>query len=290
MRCHFVALALCLVMLVGSVASAQVKTLPPPKLPEPFATPSATKFVKVIGWPEDRTPTAPKGFQVTAIAEKIESPRWIYVLPNGDVLVAQSRTLPKPEKLDAENKAEPKDAAKKAKEKQVKEGMKKSKTITGTSPNQITLLRDADGDGKFELREVFLKDLNQPLGMAILKDTLYIANTDAVLTFPYREGDTKIGEPGKKIINLPAGGYNNHWTRNILFNADGSKLYISVGSASNVAETQQKGEMTARSHHAGCVTLLLCDGSVRLIRETIEPTAWRALATRAGGEFVQDEL
>jgi glucose/arabinose dehydrogenase len=236
MRCHIVALALSILVALAAVASAQVKTLPPPKLPEPFATPSATKFVKVIGWPESKSPTAPKGFQVAAMAEKIESPRWIYVLPTGDVLVAQSRTLPKPEKPDAEKKEEPKDAAKKAKEKKVKEGMKKSKTVTGSSPDQITLLRDADGDGKFELREVFLKDLNQPLGMALLNDTLYVANTDAVLTFPYREGATKIDEPGKKIIDLPAGGYNNHWTRNIVFNADGSRLYISVGSASNVAE------------------------------------------------------
>jgi glucose/arabinose dehydrogenase len=228
--CRMLILAASLLWLGQVVTRAEEKTVPSPKLPEPFATPSATKFVKVIGWPDDRQPTAPEGFRVTAIAKSIESPRWIYVLPNGDVLVAQSRTLPKPEKK------EPQDAAKKAKEKQVKEGMKKSKTVTGDSPNKITLLRDANGDGAFEVRETFLQDLNQPLGMALRGDTFYVANTDAVVTFPYEAGATSLKEPGKKILDLPAGGYNNHWTRNLLFHPQGSKLYISVGSASNVGE------------------------------------------------------
>lgn len=198
-------------------------------LPPPYATPSATKFVKVIGWPEGKTPTAPEGFQVTALAREIESPRWIYVLPNGDVLVAQSRTLPKPDPPSDEPE-------KRKKQEKIKEGFKKSKTVTGSSPNQITLLRDEDGDGTPEVREVFLKGLNQPFGMTLVEDTLFVANTDALLAFPYKEGSTRLETKGRKIVDLPAGGYNNHWTRNVIASPDGSKLYISVGSASNVGE------------------------------------------------------
>jgi glucose/arabinose dehydrogenase len=198
------------------------------KLPKPFETPSAIKFSKVIGWPEGRTPTAPAGFRVTALA-RLESPRWIHVLPNGDVLIAQSRTLPKPEKPAD-------DAKEKEKQEKVKEGFKQSKTVTGTSPNQITLVRDANGDGQPEATKTFLKGLNQPFGMALIEDTLYVANTDAVLAYPYQKDQTEIVAEGMKILDLPAGGYNNHWTRNLLADPRGAKLFISVGSASNVAE------------------------------------------------------
>lgn len=209
-------------------------------LPAPFATESVINHPKVIGWPEGRTPQAPAGFQVTAFARDIENPRWLYVLPNGDVLVAQSRTLPKPAKPAEEAAKPPEEKAKDAKQ---KEGFAKSKTVTGDSPNNITLFRDADGDGVPELRENFLGGLNQPLGMALVGDSLFVAATDALMAYPYQQGQTRIGSPGMKILDLPAGGYNNHWTRNILASRDGKKLYISIGSASNVAEHGTAEEM-----------------------------------------------
>jgi glucose/arabinose dehydrogenase len=123
------------------------------------------------------------------------------------------------------------------------DGMKKTKTVTGDSPNRITLLRDADGDGQSEVQETFLEGLNQPFGTVLVGDTLFVATTDTVTAFPYKDGDTKITEPGMKILDLPVGGYNNHWTRNIIANKDGSKLYVSIGSASNNAEHGTAEEM-----------------------------------------------
>ncbi|HEY1189491.1 MAG TPA: PQQ-dependent sugar dehydrogenase, partial [Gemmata sp.] len=213
--------------LVASLGSVLLFAAPPapPKLPPPFDTKSVTKHPKVIGWPAGKTPTAPDGFSVALYADKFDSPRWLYALPNGDVLVAEARTLPKPE-------AKP----------EQKEGVKKSRTVTGTSANRITLLRDADKDGKPEVRETFLSDLNQPFGMALIGDHLFVANTDSVVRFPYKAGDTKVTAKGTPVLYLPIGGYNNHWTRNLLSNADGSKLYVSVGSASNVGENGMKEE------------------------------------------------
>jgi glucose/arabinose dehydrogenase len=212
-----------LLPLVGlAVLAAQP---PEPSLPPPFATPSATKHPKVIGWPEGKTPKAPDGFTVSLFADGFDSPRWLYVLPNGDVLVAESRTLP------------PKDA-----KPEQKKGLRESKTVTGGSANRVTLLRDADKDGKPEVRETFLADLKQPFGMALVGDQLYVANTDAVVRFPYQAGATKLAGPGTPVLYLPVGGYNNHWTRNLLAKPDGSKLYVSVGSASNVGEKGMKEE------------------------------------------------
>ncbi|HVK07907.1 MAG TPA: sorbosone dehydrogenase family protein [Gemmataceae bacterium] len=210
----------------AALANGQAALTTPPKgppLPDPFATPSVTKHPKVIGWPAGKAPTAPAGFRVSPFTTEIESPRWLYVLPNGDVLVTQARTLP------------PKKKEKEADPEKVK-GLKESKTVTGTSPNKITLLRDADGDGKPEVRETFLAELNQPFGMVLVKDTFYVANTDGLLAYPYKDGQTKIEGKGRLVHPLPAGGYNNHWTRNVISNAEGSKLYVSVGSGSNVAE------------------------------------------------------
>ena len=196
----------------------------PPKLPAPFETKSAVKHPKVIGWPAGKSPTAPPGFAVTLFADGFDSPRWLHVLPNGDVLVAEARTLPKPD-------AKP----------EVKEGLKKSKTVTGGSANRITLLRDADKDGKPEVRETFAEGLNQPFGMCLVGDTLFVANTDSLVRFPYRAGQTKVEGKGTPVLYLPIGGYNNHWTRNVVANKD--KLYLSVGSASNVGEKGMKEEV-----------------------------------------------
>jgi glucose/arabinose dehydrogenase len=200
-------------------------TADPPKLPPPNDTPSVTKHPKVVGWPAGKAPTAPPGFAVTPYADGLDSPRWPYVLPNGDVLVAEARTLPKKD-------AKP----------EVKKGLEQSKTVTGTSANRITLLRDADGDGKPEARHVFAEGLNQPFGMCLVGDYLYVANTDAVVRFPYKAGQTKLEGPGTPVLHLPVGGYNNHWTRNVVANTDGTKLYVSVGSASNVGENGMKEE------------------------------------------------
>ncbi|TDB67934.1 PQQ-dependent sugar dehydrogenase [Arundinibacter roseus] len=167
-------------------------------LPPPYATESVRKESKTIGWEENQKPTAPDGFTVTLFAKDLDHPRWIYQAPNGDLFVAESNTK--------------------------------------KSADRITLLRDTNNDGKPDVREVFAEDLNQPLGMLVLNNYFYIANTDAVLRYPYKEGQRKLESKGEKILDLPAGGYNNHWTRNLLANADGSKIYISVGSASNVAE------------------------------------------------------
>jgi len=201
------------------IATVVVLAADPPKLPAPFETKSVSKHPTVIPWPVDKMPTAPEGFTVSLYAEGLDNPRWLYVLPNGDVLVSEARTMPKPT-------ADP----------VTKEGMKKSKTVTGSSSNRITLLRDANKDGKPEVRETFLSGLYQPFGMALIGDQLFVAETDRVLRFPYKTGETKIAAVGTAILHLPIGGYNNHWTRNLLANSDGSKLYVSVGSAGNVGE------------------------------------------------------
>ncbi len=188
-------------------------------LPPPFATESARNFSKVIGWPAGKTPVAPQGFVVTRFADSLDNPRWIYVGNNGDVFIAESNTILKGLK---------------------KIGAKISRKIKtqhlGESAGRITMFRDADKDGIYETRFVFAEELNQPLGMLILNDHFYIANTDAVLQFNYKKGDTALTSEGKQIVALPAGGYNNHWTRNIIANKAGNKIYVTVGSGSNVAE------------------------------------------------------
>lgn len=196
------------------------------RLPPPDTTQSKKKYSNVIGWPEGKTPVAPVGFEVTRLAGDLDNPRWVYVLPNGDVLVAESAT---------ETKGVKKIAA-------VVSGKSRSNS-SGGSANRITLLRDANRDGTFETRHVFLSDLNQPFGMLLLGNTFYVANTDGILTYPYQSGQTKITAAGKKILELPAGGYNNHWTRNLIANADGSKIYVSVGSGSNVGENGMEHEV-----------------------------------------------
>lgn len=174
-------------------------------LPPPYATESKTNNSKVIGWPERKTPIAPAGFTVTKFADGFENPRWTYIAPNNDIFVVESGTR--------------------------------------TSKNQIIILRDKDKDGKFETREVFLKDLNRPFGMLVLKDFFYVANTDGLYRYPYKNASLKLETKGTKILELPAGGYNNHWTRNIIANPEGTKIYVSVGSGSNVGENGMDKEV-----------------------------------------------
>lgn len=189
------------------------------QLPPPNATPSVKNFSKVIDLPAGKTPTAPAGFKVSLYADSLENPRWIYVLPNGDVLVAEANTVAK-----GINKI-----------KNVLSGKSKSQD-DDASANRITLLRDTDHDGKPDRRFTFLKDIDRPFGMLLLKNTFYAAGTGGVWQFPYTSGQTNISAAGKKIMDLPVGGYNNHWTRNLLANAAGSKIYVTVGSGSNVYE------------------------------------------------------
>jgi glucose/arabinose dehydrogenase len=198
-----------------------------PALPAPYATPSAINFASVVGWPEGLTPTAPDGFSVSRWAVGLDYPRWFHLLPNGDVLVAEARSvlLPSHDRQDPGT-----------------DGMIRSRAL-GTSANRITLLRDADGDGVADFRTTFLEGLDRPFGMALLGDRFYVGATDGVFVYPYQSGQTRLDGPGQKILELPAGGYNNHWTRNIVVGRDGTKLYITVGSASNVAEYGEAEEI-----------------------------------------------
>lgn len=183
-----------------------VETGPPESLvlPPPFATPSVRNVSKVIGWPRGRTPTAPPGFEVSLFAENLDNPRLAYVLPNGDALVVES-TREWPGRPDRPEK----------------------------SANRIALFRDTNKDGKPDLREVFVTGLNMPFGMLLLGNWFYVGNTDGLVRFPYRAGETRIAAQGEKILDLPAGG---HFTRNLIADPAGRKLYIAVGSGSNVDE------------------------------------------------------
>lgn len=174
-------------------------------LPAPDTTHRAEKKSKTIGWPADKAPTAPAGFTVSRFATDLKHPRRIYIAPNKDIFIAES---------DDEKK----------------------------SANQITLLRDTNNDGKPDTREVFLSGVKQPYGMLVLGDYFYVALVDKVVRYPYKEGQTQMTAKGEQILSLPAGGYNHHWTRNIIANPQGTKIYVSVGSASNVGEYGMKEE------------------------------------------------
>ena len=197
---------------------------PNPQLPPPEkSTLPTVNIAPAKGWPEGRTPKAAPGFAVAAFAANLEHPRWLYVLPNGDVLVAETNAPPKPKD------------GKGIKGWAMKKVMKRA-GATPPSANRITLLRDADGDGVAETRSVFLEGLNSPFGMALVGRTLYVANTDAVVKFEYKPGQTRIDAPAVKVAGLPGGPINHHWTKNIIASRDGKHLYATVGSNSNAAE------------------------------------------------------
>jgi glucose/arabinose dehydrogenase len=195
-----------------------------PTLPKPDK--SRIPLVNVVtakGWPAGATPVSAEGTSVVPFAQGLEHPRWVYVLPNGDVLVAETNAPPRPED------------GKGLKGWFFKKYQKKAGGAV-PSANRITLLRDADGDGVAEVRTVFLKDLTAPFGMALVDSTLYVANTDAVVRFPYEQGQTAITAAPVKVVDLPGGPLNHHWTKSLIASADGSRLYVGVGSNSNVAE------------------------------------------------------
>jgi glucose/arabinose dehydrogenase len=193
-------------------------------LPEPFATPSAVKVANVVGWPSGVTPKAPAGFRVKAFARGLDNPRNLLVLPNGDVLVAEARTA----MTEARRKSLPPELVERFQRNNPK-----------PSANRITLLRDTDRDGVADTQTVLVENLSQPYGMAIRRDRLYVANTDGVVSCPFFVGQTKIQGQCRPILDLPADGYNNHWTRNLVFSPDEQTMYVSVGSATNVDEERQ---------------------------------------------------
>jgi glucose/arabinose dehydrogenase len=214
--------------LAGCASSARLPvsagTGPRPELPTPNkALIPLVHVVKAKGWPQGAKPVAAEGTAVAAFAQGLDHPRWLYTLPNGDVLVAETNAPPRPE----DNRG-------------IKGFFFKifQKKAGGGVPsaNRITLLRDADGDGAAETRSVFLAGLNSPFGMTLVGDSLYVANSDAVVKFPYTQGATEIKAPAVKVVDLPAGPRNHHWTKNVIASADGSKLYVAVGSNSNAAE------------------------------------------------------
>lgn len=186
---------------------------------KPDKSEEVQRFSKVVGWPEGKTPVAPPGFEVVKLADGFRNPRNAYILPNGDILISESESKFKSEAHKKEVTAN---------------GRVKSDNM-GYPANRITLLRDPNGDGIIDVRTTFLKDLNQPFGMLLIGDSFYVANTDAVVRYPYKRGQLEITAKGQKILELSASGYNNHWTRNLLQSKDG-KIFVSVGSASNIGE------------------------------------------------------
>ncbi|MBK7471586.1 MAG: sorbosone dehydrogenase family protein [Betaproteobacteria bacterium] len=196
---------------------------PHPALPEPERSwLPVVNIAPARGWPAGGSPVAAPGTVVERFAQGLDHPRWVYVLPNGDVLVAETNAPPRP----------------------AGQGIKAwiAKIVMGRagaatpSANRISLLRDLNGDGVADAMSTFLDGLHSPFGMALVGNDFYVAATDAVLRFPYAEGDLRITAPGVKVMDLPAGPPNQHWTRNVIANRDGDRLYVSVGSNSNVAE------------------------------------------------------
>ena len=202
-----------------------------PTLPKPNPTLIPTiNIAPAVSWPEGVIPIAAKGLAVNAFASGLDHPRWLHILPNGDVLVAESNAPSKPS-----GRISVKDV-----------GMKVVMTRAGAgvpSANRISLLRDGDGDGIAETKSAFLENLNSPFGMALVGNILYVANTDAIVAFDYTPGATKLTSPGVTIAKLPAGPINHHWTKDIIASPDGTKLYATVGSNSNVAENGMDNEV-----------------------------------------------
>lgn len=221
----------------GLVACGESSTLqvsdgtgPAPKLPEPNKTLIPTvNIAEAIGWPQGAKPTPAQGLQVGAFAEGLDHPRWLYVLPNGDVLVAETNAPPKP------------DDSKGVRGWVMKKVMGRAGAGV-PSPNRIMLLRDTNHDGIAETRTVFLENLNSPFGMTLVGNDLYVADTDRLIRFPYKEGDTQIKAQPTKVVDLPGGTLNHHWTKNVIASRDGSKLYVTTGSNSNVAENGMEAE------------------------------------------------
>jgi len=287
------ALAVAILLVAGCGDMAQLTvaagTGPDPKLPPPSPSLFPTvNIARATGWPAGTRPQAAAGLQTQAYAQGLEHPRWLYVLPNGDVLVAETNAPPKPE------------------DNQGLRGwiMKKVMARAGAgvpSADRIRLLRDADGDGVAETRSVFLENIKSPFGMALVGDDLYVAATDALLRFPYAAGATRITAAPTKIVDLPAGPINHHWTKNVIASPDGTRLYVTVGSNSNVGE---RG-MAAEEGRAAIWEVDPKTGAHRLYASGLRnpngmawtgppasPTLWTVVNERdeLGGDLVPDYL
>jgi glucose/arabinose dehydrogenase len=203
---------------------------PSPELPKPSRTLIPTvDIAPAKGWQDGQAPAAANGLKVVAFAKGLDHPRWLYVLPNGDVLVAES------------NAPEDRDDRKGIKGYAMEKVMKAAGAAV-PSANRISLLRDADGDGIAETRTAFIEGLHSPFGMALVGNDLYVANTDAIVRVEYREGATKLAGTGERVFELPGGPINHHWTKNIIASRDGKKLYATTGSNSNAAENGIEAE------------------------------------------------
>jgi hypothetical protein len=244
-----------------------------PMIPEarPQGAIPTLKMPTARGWPEGQVPIAAPGLKVNAFAANLDHPRWIQVLPNGDVLVAEAMSMDRsPRSLF--------DYA-------MVSTMRRADAM-GVSANRIMLLRDADGDGVAEVQEVFLDGQNQPFGMALLNDTLYVGNTDGLVAFPYTRGVTRITAPGRQLASFkPAG----HWTRSLLPSPDGGKIYVGVGSLSNIADFGMKEEEGRAAIHefdvASGTTRIFASGLRNAVGMTWEPSTgalWTVVNERDG--------
>ena len=197
---------------------------PHPELPAPTTTLLPTlKIAPATGWSGGPKPVPAQGLAVKALAQNLQHPRRVYVLPNGDVLVAETAAPPKPDDQKGIRGF-------------VQKQVYKMNGSAGPSANRITLLRDSDGDGTADVRTVFISGLNSPFGMVLVGHDFYVANTDAVVRFHYQPGQTHIEGGGEKIVDLPAGSINHHWTKDLTASPDGAKLYATVGSNSNAGD------------------------------------------------------
>jgi glucose/arabinose dehydrogenase len=202
-----------------------------PALPAPEPETIATYNVpSVKGWKPGETPSPASGLRVNAFAAELEHPRWLYALPNGDILVAESNHNTRwANRMGYGGYLE--------------SLVQRIGGLFGKeSPNRITLLRDQDGNGVAETKSIFLTGLNEPFGMTLVGGTLYVANTDSLMAYPYAGGETRIVAPGRKIADLPAGAINHHWTKNVIASPDGTKLYVTIGSNSNAGENGMEAE------------------------------------------------
>ncbi|HEY0555936.1 MAG TPA: sorbosone dehydrogenase family protein [Thermoanaerobaculia bacterium] len=279
---HCLALLAAATALAGCASSAKLPvsagTGANPTLPAPDkALIPLVHVVTAKGWPAGAAPVAGEGMAVAAFARGLDHPRWLCVLPNGDVLVAETN-----------GPVRPKDGP----------GIKGwffrhfQKKAGGTvpSPDRITLLRDADGDGVAETRSVFLSGLHSPFGMALVGNDLYVGDTDAVLRFPYQSGETRITAAGVKVVDLPAGPINHHWTKNLVASADGKKLYVGVGSNSNAAENG----IPAEKERAAVWEIDLVTGQHRIFASGLRNPVGMAWEPESGALWVavneRDEL
>ncbi|MDP2248776.1 MAG: sorbosone dehydrogenase family protein [Nitrosomonadales bacterium] len=278
-------------LLLGCSENAKLSIIdgmgPDPVLPaakSPLIT--TVNIAPAKGWPVGQSPQAAPSTEVVAFAQGLDHPRWLHVLPNGDVLVAET------------NRPDTPNDGKGIKGWIMKMVMKRAGAGV-PSPDRITLLRDSDGDGVADMQSILIKDLHSPFGMALVGDHLYVANTDAVVRFPYKTGDMQITSAGEKLADLPGGEINHHWTKNIIASPDGSKLYATVGSNSNVAE---RG-MEAEEGRAAIWEIDIATGASRIFASGLrnpnglawEPTTntlWTVVNERddIGGDLVPDYL